>query len=156
MTKEITPEIREKKNAGVRRWYKENREQYNLERRRKYAFDGQTSKDAVNRSREYRSKAKGKPVSRSIYLADKNGAVELFSSGTVAQKFNRTAQTLRSWETRQWIPRPHVEGLSQRFYTREQIDLIKKIVDFIDEHKGSTTSPEFEAVVEEVHQNWGA
>lgn len=141
----------ERNRAGVRKWYGENREEYNALRRERYAADQEVREKARQRAAEYR---KNKPTIERVLHRDLNGKrVRVYSTGQVAQAMERTPQMLRNWEKADLIP-PSSFPDKHRLYTSKQLAMVVKLAEVIKENGGSWSSPKVKAKVRHIHKYW--
>lgn len=148
----LTEEQRAERNrAGVRKWYKQNREEYNAKRRAKYAEDKELREKARQRAARYREES---PVIERKLYRDLNGSrVQVFSTGQVAQAMNRTPQMLRNWEKEGLIPES-VFPDKHRLYTAKQRDMIIGLGETIAANKGSWSAPDVKKAIARMHARW--
>lgn len=146
----------ELKNAGVRKWYSANREQFNERRRQRYASDPYLRLKARDQAKAYRQNGpEGDMIHRHIVRVVKGEAVKYFSSGTAAQLLNRSAQTIRLWETKGWIPPPADPMYKHRYYSSKQIVLMNKLLEAISNGvKTPEAKSKLDDTVKLIHEQW--
>jgi len=112
-------------------WYEKNKEEFNRKRREKYHKDPEAREKALENSRRQRQKTQTgespkpkEPQTRT--LGDKK--VRVYSISEAAKMIGRSIATIRSWERRKLIPKTVFEGTT-RYYTKNQINLLKWMVD---------------------------
>ena len=105
------------------------------------------------------------------YLTIKGERREMFTVGNAAKVLGRTAQTLRKWERKGWIPAPtyrtvHASGSSEvnidakgyRLYSREQVDTLWNILNELDllgdRTKGWQDSKKWLLFITQVKARW--
>jgi hypothetical protein len=141
----------ERNRAGVRKWYGENRDDYNALRRERYANSPKSQELARGRAARYR--AEKKPIERKLYR-DLNGkSVRVYSTGEVAQAMDRTPQMLRNWERADMIPASSFDD-KHRLYTLRQLKLVSKLGSVIQENGGGWAGPRVKAKIRHVHKVW--
>jgi DNA-binding transcriptional MerR regulator len=121
-------------------YYAENKEIISARRRQRYAEDPEyrerckaqsreAKKRLAERRRKERAKNKdkdsGKPTWYKILYDGREIPVKMFSTGQLAKKLGRKAQTMRIWERKGIIPESMYRTASQdRLYTAFQVRLI--------------------------------
>lgn len=159
-----TEELRaEKAREAVRRWYRQHRDEYSDERKRRYRTDKKRRDKARKAAASYRkARKKGHAISRTLHR-DVNGVqVEVFSTGMVADESGCSSQALRNWETKGYIP-PSIFPDRHRLYTRHQVELIKLLVNAMTvgdyglrTRKLSVAQQSIiDSTVEYIHKTWG-
>jgi DNA-binding transcriptional regulator YiaG len=141
----------ERNRAGVRRWYHENRDEYNKIRRQRYAANIEERERARQRAARYREE---KPtIERKLFREVNGRRVQVFSTGQVAEMLGRTPQMLRNWERAAMIPPTSFEG-KHRLYTKRQVTLLLKLAEVIKEYGGGWSHPKVKAKVRHIHKRW--
>lgn len=127
---------------GVRRWYGDNREEYNALRRQRYADNKQTRDKARHRATDYRGRQRAGEVEIERELTrELNGkTVVVFSTGQVAELMGRTPQMLRNWEREGVIPKS-IFSDKHRLYTKKQARMIVTLGRIIKKNGGVWDSP---------------
>lgn len=146
----------EKSRESVRRWYREHRDDYNEERRRRYKADPEVREKARARAQEYREQIRaGKSIERTLYRNINGARTEVYTTGQVAEYIGCSSQMLRNWETkRKWIP-PSTFPDKHRLYTMEQVELIADLYDVIMAASGRWKNIEnFENVLLTIKEGW--
>jgi len=141
----------ERAKAQHRKWYGENRDDYNALRRKRYAENKESRDKARQRAARYRSEDHtiGRILTREI-----NGkTVEVFSTGQVAEILGRTPQMLRNWETAGMIP-PSTFDDKHRLYTKAQVRMLVSLEKIVSNNKGSWSHPKVRAKVRLIHKRW--
>ncbi len=142
-------------------WYKKNRVARNTKRRKRYAkdlvFRGQEKeriqayRDLVGYTREY------VPPTRTLIYNGTKHTVKVYRIGEVADRIERTPQTVRLWERYKFIPKSIFPG-TQRVYTENQIQLMGKLAKAIDKWFGRLHDPGIRKQMVELKQhikkNW--
>ena len=122
----------------MRRWYHNHADEYNAERRGKYAQDPAARERARLRAQEYRTK---KPdIGRQLYREIDGKTFPVYTSGQLAQALGCSPQLLRNLEKRGTIPQA-VFPTKHRLYLKHQMQLV------IDFREGKIT-------VEQLHDGW--
>jgi hypothetical protein len=148
----LTEDQRQERNrAGVRKWYGENREDYNALRRERYAADEGQRVKARERAARYRKD--NVEITRKLFRELKGKSVEVFSTGQVAEYLDRTPQMIRNWERASMIP-PSSFPDAHRLYTQKQMDMIRSLEHVILENGGSWANPAVKARVRAIHKRW--
>ena len=145
----------ESKRSGVRRWYGENRDDYNAVRRQRYADNKDVRNKARDRAAQRREEERDCPIEIGrVMTREVNGKeVEVFSTGQVAAIVERTSQMIRNWERAGLIP-PSIFPDSHRFYTKAQVRKLVGLANIITENGGTWTSPKVKAKVRSIHKSW--
>lgn len=141
----------EKNRANVRRWYKQNKDEYNAKRRERYQADKEQREKARERAARYR--AENPSIERQLYREYNGKRVPVFSTGQVAQKLGRTPQMIRNWEKEGMIPES-VFPDKHRLYTQKQVDLILALAEVIAASGGSWSASEVKRAVAHMHKRW--
>jgi len=115
----------ERSRAGVRRWYGENREEYNALRRKRYAESQEAQNKARDRATNYRGRQRaGKvEIDRKLTRELDGKTIVVLSTGQAAELMDRTPQMLRNWEREGIIPES-VFPDTHRLYTKKQARMI--------------------------------
>lgn len=145
----------ERSKAGVRRWYGENRDEYNALRRERYASNKDARKKAQLRAAKRRKEERNGGVSIlrrwTRELNDKR--VEVLSTGQVADMMKRTPQMLRNWEREELIPKS-VFPDTHRLYTRQQARMIVTLGRVIKRNGGSWDNTETRNYIQKIWWRW--
>ena len=136
---------------GVRRWYGENREEYNALRRQRYAESKLARKRAQKRAAAYRADP---PIiiSRKLTRELNGKLVEVLSTGQVAALLGHTPQMIRNWEREQLIPESVFPDV-HRLYTRRQARMLVTLANTV-KREGSWDSPAVWARVKKIRLDW--
>ena len=125
---------------GVRRWYGENRDEYNELRRERYAYDKGARDKATERAAIYRAeRAAGRQIERKVTREYDGKTVVVLSTGQVAALLQRTPQMLRNWERDGLIP-PSVFPDTHRLYTKRQARLLVTLLNSVKRSGGWDTN----------------
>lgn len=122
---------KEGKGSYFSRWYEANKEELSKKRKAKYQKDPEFRQSSLQKAAEWREKnprasKAGKPSLREV-----NGVmVEVFRISAVGGMIGRSDQTIRDWEDEGIIPPPTVVS-AHRYYTRNQIKLMRELADLI-------------------------
>ena len=141
--------------AQHRKWYSENREDYNALRRQRYA-DSKDSRDkARERAAQYRAELQvcGRQIERVLTRELAGKTVRVYSTGEVANAMGRTPQMLRNWENANLIP-PSTFDDKHRLYSKAQLRMIMSLEEIIGTNKGSWAHPKVKAKVRAIHKRW--
>lgn len=141
----------ERAKAQHRRWYDENREEYNAVRRGRYAKDEESREKARQRAANYRSESH--TIERVLNRTLNGKVVRVYSTGEVAEAMGRTPQMLRNWENADMIPASSFPD-THRLYTRAQMRMIVALENIIGSNKGSWAHPKVKAKVRAIHKRW--
>lgn len=141
--------------AQHRKWYGENRDDYNALRRQRYADSKESRDKARDRATNYRGRQRaGKvEISRVLTRVINGRTVEVFSTGQVAEILARTPQMLRNWENADMIP-PSTFDDKHRLYTKAQVRMLVSLEEIIGMNKGSWAHPKVKAKVRAIHKRW--
>ena len=142
----------ERSKAGVRRWYGENRDDYNAPRRQRYADNKDTRVKARIRAANYRKK--GPKIERELTRVIDGKTVVVLSTGQVAALMYRSPQMLRNWEREGLIPRAIFFHDAHRFYTKKQARMIVTLGNIIKRNGGSWDSPQSLKYRKSLYQRW--
>ncbi len=141
----------ENAKAQNRKWYGENREDYNALRRQRYKNNKEARDKARNRAARYRSE--DHTIERTLTRELNGKTVEVFSTGQVAEAMGRTPQMLRNWENANLIP-PSSFPDKHRLYTKAQMRMIVSLENIIGTNKGSWSNPKVKAKVRAIAKRW--
>jgi len=144
-------ETSERAKAQHRKWYGENREDYNALRRERYAANTEARDKARKRAARYRSE--DHTIERTLTRALNGKTVEVFSTGQVAEAMGRTPQMLRNWENADMLP-PSSFPDKHRLYTKAQMRMIVSLESIIGMNKGSWAHPKVKAKVRSIAKRW--
>ena len=135
-------------------WYGKNGDKLKEDRRAEYAANPEARERAKQRAREQRARRGARVKERTEMYRSVNGtSVRVFLMGDVVEVVGRTAQTIRAWEKKGWIPSDSFDE-GKRLYTENQVGLIKRLSEFLD---GSGDKDlEKHQVLKIVTNNWGA
>ena len=148
----LTDNQRQERNrAGVRKWYGDNRDDYNALRRERYAADKEAREKARLRAAKYREESP--TIERTLFRELNGKRVRVFSTGEVAAKMKRTTQMLRNWQKDVFIPESSFEG-THRVYTKKQVNLILQLDTVLRDNNGSWASPAVKKAIANVHKRW--
>lgn len=128
----------ERNRAGVRRWYGVNRDEYNAERRARYAASKSARKKAQQRAAEYRTRSI-KTIKRKLTRELNGKVVEVLSTGQVAAMMGHTPQMIRNWEQEGLIPMSVFPDV-HRLYTKRQARMLVTLANVIKRNGGSLDS----------------
>lgn len=119
--------IDERSRASNRKWYYAHRDEYNAERRRKYAKNPDIRAKARSYSRAWQARMReGSGIERKMFRTINGNVVRVYTSGEVAQKIGSSSQMLRNWERRGWIPASTFAD-SIRLYLPHQVKLLSQL-----------------------------
>ena len=141
----------ERAKAQHRKWYGENREDYNALRRERYAANKESREKARLRAARYRSE--DHDIERALTRVLNGKTVDVFSTGQVAEAMGRTPQMLRNWENADMIP-PSSFPDKHRLYTKAQMRMIVSLEGIIGHNKGSWSHPKVKAKVRAISKRW--
>ena len=126
--------------AGVRRWYGDNRDEYNALRRARYANNPSAREKARLRASSYRESINtGMQVVRKVTREYEGKNVIVLSTGQVAEMLDRTPQMLRNWERDGLIPKT-VFPDTHRYYTKRQARLLVTLLNSVKRSGGWGTN----------------
>ena len=141
----------ERNRAGVRKWYDENRKDYNAVRRERYAANGDAREKARQRAARYRKEAP--TIERQLTREYHGRNVSVLSTGQVAALMDRTPQMLRNWQKEGLIPES-VFPDKHRLYTKKQSRAVVRLDTLIRENNGSWAAPKVKKAIVRLHKNW--
>ncbi len=129
-----TEQQTERNRAGVREWYRENRDEYNALRRDRYAQSKEARAKARKRAANYRNNfatVENRGLTREL-----NGKmVPVLSTGEVAVMLGRTPQMIRNWEEEMLIPCSIFPDV-HRLYTKKQARMLVTLANTIKRNGG--------------------
>lgn len=138
--------------AGVRRWYGENREEYNSLRRKRYAQNKDARDKARLRAAKYRKS--GVSIEREVVRVVDGKTVVVLSTGQVAELMDRSPQMLRNWEREGLIPKATFFYDAHRFYTKKQARMIITLGSIIKRNGGSWNSTQSLKYRASLYERW--
>jgi len=141
---EPTAEDRARPGFSYDKWYAENHEEFNKNRRSRYATDpryrqkvlgwNQQSRNKKRKATEQERREEAKAIKvalpqkrwkRFMAPAPDGSATEYFTIGALSEVLHRSIQVIRLWESQGVIATtPHVNQKGDRLYTRAQIQEI--------------------------------
>lgn len=142
--------------SAFKGWYEKNKVVFNEARKARYRKDKNLRESILQRQREYRAKHPRVSDGTSINTKEVNGRQqEVKRIGGVAKEIGRIDQVIRLWEVRGIIPKPTVKGV-HRYYTLNQISLLKELVSVMDEvrYKPSIRQKAISKKSNEVFERW--
>lgn len=143
----------ERNRVGHRRWYGENRDEYNALRRERYAENKEARAKAQQRAADYRQRGKIAIERTLIRVHPATGLeVPVFSTGQVAALLSRTPQTFRYWEQEGMIP-ASIFPDSHRLYTIDQVSMLVDLALAI-KITGGWQTPEVQNLVQDIFASW--
>jgi hypothetical protein len=142
-----------KTRKAYARWFAKNREKLNQTRRGRYKTDTEYRKTIVARQAGYRTTLSPKHDDGSRYRVIGGEKILILSMSQVGRLVGRSPQTLRIWETKEWIP-AHTTGGVHRFYTQGQAQLMLKLAIQVDRLGKASQDAEFIEMVKYVHEKW--
>ena len=150
-------EATERSKAGVRRWYSENREDYNALRRKRYAANTDEAYEAREKARQrasiYRAvQGVGFNIERNLTRKLNGKYVKVLSTGQVAKLAERSPQMLRNWEKEGLIP-ASVFSDTHRFYTHAQARMVATLGRVITRN-GGWDNTETKNYIENIKKRW--
>jgi len=126
-----------------KRWYERNREKFNAKRRKRYQKDP-----------AYRNKVLGAVRKKRKEDRANRPKKEGWTVTQAAMRLNRTAQTIRRWESLGYIPESFDERGIRR-YTNQQIAMMQRLAKAVKMHKHHHISKtQLNALVKEIKGNW--
>lgn len=136
---------------GVRKWYGENRDDYNALRRDKYAASKNSREKARLRAAAYR--ADSPTIERKLYRELDGKRVRVFSTGEVAARIKRTPQMLRNWHAKGLIPASSFSD-KHRLYTKRQVTMLIRLDIAIRANSGSWAAPAVKKKIASIKKRW--
>lgn len=145
----------ERSKAGVRRWYGENRDEYNALRRKRYAANTDEAYEAREKARKRAANyRKSKPTIERTLTRELNGkTVNVLSTGQVAELAKRSPQMLRNWETEGLIP-ASIFPDTHRLYTYPQARMVATLGRVIKRNGGTWDNAATKTYIEKIKQRW--
>lgn len=134
-------------------WYRKNRSKLNVSRRLKYKQDPEYRKKIVERQANYRKTLSPKPNDGLKYRVINGQHVRVLSISEASEYIGRSAQSIRIWEAKQWLPQ-HTTGGVHRYYTEGQVQLMQQIAAKVDRLGKAAEDAEFTKFLEYVHVKW--
>lgn len=148
----ITKKQRDHSREESRRWYSENREEYNVLRRARYAANKETRIKARERAARYRE---NNPMGTGRVLKRLLGGkmVDVLSTGQIAIMVDRTPQMIRNWESLGFIP--HSVFLDDhRLYTRKQARLLVTLLNTVNRNNGRWSASAVKKRIKHTYDRW--
>jgi len=120
--------------VGWKKWYDENKERLNSERRRRYREDKAYRERMLEAGRKWRERTKPKTATSGgraggpmpiKYISINGRQVKVYSNGTLAKMLGIKIGTLRVWLARGIIPEAtYRDDGENRLWTEDQVDVI--------------------------------
>ena len=123
------PKILTTGQKAYRKWYNQNKKEFNAKRAQKYREDSETRQKILDYQNEYR-KTHSRPSmagARNVRFY-KGKKYEVFRIGHVAEYIGLSEQTIRGWERKELIPLPSFKS-AHRYYSKGQIELLKEFAE---------------------------
>lgn len=131
------------RDTAFKRWYERNREKFNAKRRKRYQKDP-----------AYRNKVLGAVRKKRKEDRANRPKPEGWTVTQAAMRLNRTAQTIRRWESLGYIP-SSFDDRGIRRYTPQQVNLMSRLSKAVKMHKHHQISKvQLNALVKEIKSNW--
>lgn len=131
----ITPET---SRSTFRRWYENHREEFNEKRRQAYAKTPVRKAVSRERAEKYRAaRRQGLSIERSLTRLVDGQPVRVFTTGELADLLGCSAQMIRNWEAKGWIPTTLFPD-SHRLYMKHQVMLITSLYNRLSAATGKT------------------
>lgn len=131
-----------------KRWYDTNREDFNAQRRAKYAADKEKRNNAIEASREYRRSRKMPRTP--IYVKIDGHNRKAYTFDQALDFAGITGSTLQSLHGSGYLPDTTIPG-TERLYTKRQMTLIYRAARHLDEGT-LLTMPE--NLINDIHSRW--
>ena len=126
-------------------WYNRNKFLFNAKRNKKYRQDTQYRDQCLERQRTYQMNRDGM-VERELPDQRK---IMVYRVGQL-KMFGITVATIKDWETRGLIPVTLFTNSQHRYYTPQQVELLKGLNEVMEEGDETAISRQ----VDFVSQNW--
>lgn len=124
----------EQGTTAFKKWYDNNKKEFNAKRRARYHKDKEYREKAQENSKRRREvKATAKPAPGPEVREHNGEEVLVYTVVQASERIGRSTATIRSWERRGLIPKPIFPGHARR-YTKNQIDLLASMVAEADKH----------------------
>ena len=147
-------QVAKRSREGVRRWYGENRDEYNALRRQRYAASKNVRNKARLRAANYRNRGgPARPIQRVLTRELGGAVVEVFSTGQVAALMDRSPQMLRNWEREGLIPASKFSD-THRLYTRKQTRMIVTLGRVLSRNGGNLDNLEIKKYIQSIKKRW--
>lgn len=146
-------QVAERSREGVRRWYGDNRDEYNALRRQRYADNAGAREKARSRAESYRRSGGPAKIQRVLTRELKGTVVDVLSTGQVAALMGRSPQMLRNWEREGLIP-TSIFPDTHRLYTRKQARMIVTLGRVIKRNGGAWDNPITQKYIENIMSRW--
>ncbi len=146
----------ERNRAGVRRWYGNNRDEYNAKRREEYANNPEAREKARIRAAGRRQAQHDGVVTvpTRVLYRDVNGRqMRVYSTGQVAAMMARSAQMLRNWENGGLIPLSTFPD-THRLYTKGQATKLVALADVMKRTGGGWDHPKVIRKSASIFRTW--
>jgi DNA-binding XRE family transcriptional regulator len=157
---------KELRNKRYREYYSKNSGVINSRRKKRYREDPEYRKKAIKSATNWfknNKKAKSKGSTRTVLIKsgqlseDPTGSVSVtipvFRVHEVAKLVGISSQTLRSWERKEWVPKPSIKGI-HRVYTMDQVKLILHLKKKIDKVFNLDKEAVAKRVAIDIFDNW--
>ena len=145
----------ERKRESVRKWYSTHRELYAQLRKERYASDPKRRAKARKAARMHRAKLKKGHTAGRVLTRTLNGdAVQVYTTGYIAEKYGVPSHLIRLWEARNLIPETLFEEDKHRLYTSAQVKLIAKLAKKLEKFSKKQDDPAFVKFKKTLFADW--
>lgn len=115
-------------STAFSRWYERNKALYNQKRQQKYRQDAGFRETAIKRQKNY-TQCRVEPMMK--VLPD-GREISVYRLGQLRHLNGASVVEVKIWEANGWIPQSQF-GTQHRYYTIEQVELIGRFKEFLDE-----------------------
>lgn len=123
-------EADDKARKKFNKWYDKNRDSHNERRRARYRENAEIRAKARANAKRTRDRG-GSAVNTKPVLV---GGTYLYSPSAVAEKIDRSTETLRTWKRNGWVPQ-HTHGRGRPMYTMAQIRLLRRLAKAVEKYR---------------------
>lgn len=134
-------EKRKKANEAYAKWYKNNKEDFNAARRKRYKEDESYRKTTLEQSKKFKTKKHDV-----VHIEGR----DYYRIGYALEVLKTTSSKLQKWEKEGILPEPFKDKKGYRHYTQKQIGLL---VDQFKAYREGEQS-DFDEAIETTNQEW--
>lgn len=147
----------------TRRWYEDNKEALAEKRKKRYAESAALRHAARERAKRYREQKKLERSRQPMMVEISGEEVRCFPIEKAAQKIGIDPKRIAYFQKRGYIPEA-LKTRPSRAYTQHQIDMIKKLEQFLakngmdlrrpDSIEGAAAKAALGQMTTAIHENW--
>lgn len=154
----MTDKIERPAKKSFKDWYADNKADLSAKRKARYHSDPEYRAKVKESALEARRKnPRVSTAGKSLFKQYKGQQIRVYRVGDVSALIGRKEQVIRQWERNGWIPKPIIGGVTHRYYTEDQVKLLREFAELIDQVRYSPLSRNLAINTKsvEVWSKWG-